>query len=67
MATAAIRIYALMWVMSMAPLVYAATEYLMSKAMDNSNLSISWTGRRVMLNRLTLIEGSISSTTAVPT
>jgi len=49
------RICALMWVMSMALLVCAATEYLMRKAMARSRLSIPWTDRRVRLQRPTLI------------
>ena len=49
------RICALMWVMSIALLVYAATEYLMRKAMAENHLSIPWTDQRVRLPRPTLM------------
>lgn len=44
-----------MWFMSMALLVYAATEYLMRRAMAGSHLSIPWTDRRIRLQRPTLM------------
>lgn len=45
-----------MWFVSMALLVYAATEYLMRRAMAGSHLSIPWTDRRVRLQRPTLMQ-----------
>lgn len=49
------RITALMWLMTLALLVYAASEYKIRKAMEENNLSIPTTDHRKRSNRPTLL------------
>ena len=49
------RICALMWLLSLALLVYAATEYLMRKAMRERGLSIHWTDGRTEMEQPSLM------------
>ncbi len=49
------RICALMWVLSLALLVYAATEWLMRRKMSEAGLSIPWTDGKRMQEQPTLM------------